>query len=666
MLNKAFLYINDYPRNSRDVPFDLAIDWGDGSPVVQYNRLVVDRLPPFHHLYADSGTYDIQVTITNHCGSATRIVTHTPFFPPDCECANAYALEPGSIFTAFDQEPTVPLDLRITGCTSNIRRVENNLIAVTLVTDVSSNIPLAVLLPKETPLLDGVFSLQSDTVEVVESLRAHLDQPNGTIPTIVNAPEVDFVYDFNTLHVSELRLRGDSNFRDRVGNTVNLDDGTVAILTWGQVADGLNSLEAVIPVGRSVNSIRLGLAQGPRAMFRGLRLDNMNQASRQLINVQARPFLHQESFVQNLDLAVCRTHPQSDVTWSQLPSAANVLRWRAETVPCGGTTAILEIPVKWDGGDHMVEFDFWWQLNPERGSGWCWCGQSQEDCWCGYYNNEAETFFYLGGLNAPLQINQPHSEDNVYLQLARRESSTGMATFRTPLHGGIPRIKRDEENVFLLYVGGDHSWDGSQVELQGVRLIESRGDKLTGGMHGTITYRSEIAHAIKRIDVVCCANAKARLQTEGFEDHWREEDTHDATFWRGSLYFDTEETIDRFSLAFSGADSEGNFIGDGVIRAVEFFEALDTTKYEPPISVRFAVLGGANEQRNTLEGIFHYIDAGGRHHCVAINTVRFTQSEFNQLVNDPIILTAVRLETERGGVTATVAGVVNPACMQIT
>ena len=45
MINKCFLYIDGYPRNASDIPFDMAIDWGDGSPVEQYFRLQVDKVP---------------------------------------------------------------------------------------------------------------------------------------------------------------------------------------------------------------------------------------------------------------------------------------------------------------------------------------------------------------------------------------------------------------------------------------------------------------------------------------------------------------------------------------------------------------------------------------------------------------------------------------------
>ena len=117
MLNKVFLHIDDYPRNASDVPFDISIDWGDGSDVEEYFRLVVDRVPQFYHIYNDVQARTITVTITNRCGTATQTIEYVPFVPPDCDCLNFYNLNINNLVTDFDQ---VAWDLDITGCFTDV------------------------------------------------------------------------------------------------------------------------------------------------------------------------------------------------------------------------------------------------------------------------------------------------------------------------------------------------------------------------------------------------------------------------------------------------------------------------------------------------------------------------------------------------------------------
>ncbi|MCL2005443.1 MAG: hypothetical protein FWG73_04685 [Planctomycetaceae bacterium] len=51
MESKCYLYIDDYPKNASDVPFDIEIDWGDSSAIEKYASLVVDQVPQLSHLY---------------------------------------------------------------------------------------------------------------------------------------------------------------------------------------------------------------------------------------------------------------------------------------------------------------------------------------------------------------------------------------------------------------------------------------------------------------------------------------------------------------------------------------------------------------------------------------------------------------------------------------
>jgi hypothetical protein len=173
MINKAFLYIDGYPKNASDVPFDIAIDWGDGSPVEEYFRLHVDKVPQFYHIYHDTEPKEITVTITNSCGTATRTILYVPFVPPECECKNFYNLDINNVLVSFSG---VDWDLEITGCFVDVE-IEEDYVTTRMITDVSTNLELVAFPAICVQMPDGTFDMITSAIpteEAVLNVYTHL------------------------------------------------------------------------------------------------------------------------------------------------------------------------------------------------------------------------------------------------------------------------------------------------------------------------------------------------------------------------------------------------------------------------------------------------------------------------------------------------------------
>jgi len=173
MLNKCFLYIDGYPRNASDVPFDISIDWGDGSEPEQYFRLFVGIVPQFYHIYEDAVPRTIEVTITNRCGSAVQTIEYIPFVPPECDCRNFYNLHLGNLVVDFSE---IEWNLDITGCFTDVTRIDAEHIAARLVTDVSTNLPLITFPVKHTLLPDNTFENVSPLVSLHDGDEEETDE----------------------------------------------------------------------------------------------------------------------------------------------------------------------------------------------------------------------------------------------------------------------------------------------------------------------------------------------------------------------------------------------------------------------------------------------------------------------------------------------------------
>jgi|GEM_PF-3002323 len=129
--NKCFLYIDGYPRNASDIPFDVAVDWGDDSDVEEYFRLHVEKIPPLTHLYHDTQPRNIQVTLLKHSCSAennrlTKSITYSPLTPAQFQrtCENSVNSLPG---------------VQVASYFSDVAWHAGGSVSATLITDVSTS-----------------------------------------------------------------------------------------------------------------------------------------------------------------------------------------------------------------------------------------------------------------------------------------------------------------------------------------------------------------------------------------------------------------------------------------------------------------------------------------------------------------------------------------------
>jgi len=84
---------------------------------------------------------------------------------------------------------------------------------------------------------------------------------------------------------------------------------------------------------------------------------------------------------------------------------------------------------------------------------------------------------------------------------------------------------------------------------------------------GIKVYRSETEEEVRRIEIVCCLNTKARLRNPGFE--WTQEDTEQSEHWRGVKHFDPAELMGGYTFQFRRTDEANN------IYAIHFYGKED-------------------------------------------------------------------------------------------
>jgi hypothetical protein len=212
--NKCFLYIDGYPRHASDIPFDIAIDWGDGSDVEEYFRLHVEKIPPFTHLYQDTQPRNIQVTLLKHSCSAesnrlTKSITYIPFNPESLQrkCENSVNSLPG---------------VQVASYFSEVVRLADGSVSATLVTDVSTSpdMPLIKFLKKgetiETEYDSPIFvSLELTSVQSVQESVCYYINEDGRHHCI----------SINVLQFTQTAFSNLQNARG-MNLTINLDTGS--------------------------------------------------------------------------------------------------------------------------------------------------------------------------------------------------------------------------------------------------------------------------------------------------------------------------------------------------------------------------------------------------------------------------------------------------------
>ena len=162
MINKCYLYIDEYPRHASDIPFNITINWGDGSLAEQCSNVYVTKIPGFYHIYKDLRSYEITVTITNNCGTSTKKIQHVPFVPPPCGCYNNKNTPINNVMINFEAEHRIQdsdVNLTFSNCFSNVV-LGNNDVVLTIVTDVASDIPLVTFRKKFEEI--ALFNLVSE------------------------------------------------------------------------------------------------------------------------------------------------------------------------------------------------------------------------------------------------------------------------------------------------------------------------------------------------------------------------------------------------------------------------------------------------------------------------------------------------------------------------
>ena len=157
---------------------------------------------------------------------------------------------------------------------------------------------------------------------------------------------------------------------------------------------------------------------------------------------------------------------------------------------------------------------------------------------------------------------------------------------------------------------------------------------------------TKLSEKLSRIEIVCNANAYARLTDNAFEPS--EEDTGEITYCRGVKIFDPPEMIQECVFAFdSGLATLGQLIGEGLIQSIHFYRESIESEYDSPIVVSLELLSAQNVQQN----VCYYIDEEGRHHCVCVNVLQFSQTAFNNLQNARGMSLTINLDTDEGPLT---------------
>jgi len=165
-----------------------------------------------------------------------------------------------------------------------------------------------------------------------------------------------------------------------------------------------------------------------------------------------------------------------------------------------------------------------------------------------------------------------------------------------------------------------------EVEARSVLSFTPAGDiRVLGGVPAELLYQSDESKKIHRVEIFCDTNARARLLHEEFE--WTS-DHSGGTHWRGIYILPKPEFMREWTFSFADS-TDGTLVDDAIIHSVHFYQEISETEYDSPIVVQLAIASIQNEQ----EGIFYYIEENGRHHCVAVNELVFTLSDYAQLKN---------------------------------
>jgi hypothetical protein len=727
MLNKCFLYIDGYPRNASDVPFDLSIDWGDGSEPEQYFRLFVEKVPQFYHLYEDTEPRTIEVTITNRCGSAVQTIEYIPFIPPECDCKNFYNLNQNNIMVDFSG---IEWNLEITGCFTDVTLIDAEHIAARMVTDVSTNVPLMAFPVTPTLLPDNTFenmtplvSLQEDGEETdddKELLFAGIyewDYPylyGNYGSDYYDLTEWRYLYDYQTPRDIEyinnntgLRLRFTLHY-DSATQTATLKPVTPTEAVW---VDGYYYL-----TGSWIPNI-----------VRSLTVPNVPTVPRQIKGVAVDfiytfnpTHIHQvtltgdASFRERVgEIVLANGALETEYQWASISEELFEV-----TVPVGRVTDTIRLSLG-EGDEAVYEgMQIWISAAALI--------DSQQ-----MINIETKTFLETTAITMglPLEECTKVSGNWNYALGSWLHNSTSSTTSILK----VPVSYLGEECVLELDVRwnlevSSSSWQGyysaeffvsrlndtSQSShlarfYQSVRSTTSGTQRNVGSETVRLELNADTLNINKenfvQIVVYSYSSNRCEVELSGLR-RVRENKNRITGGMSGTLLYQSEQSrniarIDmvcdsnaRARLLNEGFDWQEEDLGD-----LSYWRGICLLP-EPEFMTEYTFEFGGKDLHGTLigdgiihsvqfyevvqetewdspilvrlaidvscnvqEGIFYYTDDNGREHCVAVNEVQFTQAEFEHLHHDPATQTTLRLTTEHGTISGIVSGAVNIDCL---
>jgi hypothetical protein len=658
--NKCFLYIDGYPRNARDVPFDMAIDWGDGSDIEEYFRLHVEKIPPLTHVYHDTQPREISVTLLKHSCEAennrlTKWITYTPFDPARFErkCENSVSSLPG---------------VQVVSYFANIVRHVDGSVTATLVTDVSTSpdVPLVKFLKKVEKLPEGVFGLVPPEItreSVVTSLETHTG--NNWIPgsdpfippmTSNTAPAPFSVSASTTTYGSVW------NAFDRSGKTgQDFSPGNYGF--WGAYYGYYDTVWLKVDLGEAIRIIEYSLECADLSGIsvypsftppRYWRLMGSND------NSQWEVMDERSNISWNIS-------PSKNETKKFSISGTKTFRWCRLEIQDGyymyyeGHVGIKGFQIYAPSGETTIkgaDVDFLYLFNPNYIDHIVLKGDEKFAQRIGTMMLPEDT------LDPPAQHEWVKAEMKGTVQLW--EVTVPVKRQTDSIRLGIHRAATLTETAVYYALRIVLDPNGTLIQTQqdihvGVNVFygtDGQGMKLGAGMAGSLVYKSEQHQKLSRIEIIGNANAYARLIDEAFLPS--EEDAGDVTYCRGIKIFDPPEMMEECVFAFdTGVATLGHLIGEGLIKSIHFYREAIESEHDSPIFVSLELISAQNIQ----ESVCFYIDEDGRHHCVAVNHLQLTQTDFSNLQHANRMSLTINLDTDDQNISGICSGTINYNCL---
>ena len=631
IINRCFLYIDDYPRQSSDVPFDISIDWGDGT-VERYDRLMVDRVPPFEHTYNDDLSHNIEVTITNSCGEVVKLIRHVQYSPPVCECEN-------EIIEQSVQE------VEVSSCFTDIS-YDQGITRAKLVVDAVSEIPIVIEGNKYDELPDDVFHLVEYAGEdIVENLQVHVMSflEAGNVPIIPPltdiALDVNGGYEHNGAVYRVSSSNSDSNaWRAFDGlpkspTTASMPDdfawshsdtkvdeayGSLSIDIGREKTVKRYSVQCIMAVGRYSRTPTSWEVYGSNDAENWVLLDSqfsvIAPGDWERTSIESGVY----SYFRRIDIDPSRRQAYRHYRIVILGIASGISSY-------GYGPNISELQLYDDTATLIkgsaVEFAYSFRpsyVNRIVLTGDAVLKQRVGNTGFPWVTNEADSDYFdnrivVGRVTDSIRLGVSAGDEAVYHSI---------------------KVYDTQSNIFA----DDREFSASVYSLY-AKEPSSGILKALAGASGTIMYRSDTPHLLGKVVILCDDNARARLQNEGFE--WGRDEVDGVSCWRGVTVINKPHHVTEYSFNFLGTTDDGKPIGDGMIYRTEFYSLRQLPS---PLAIKFDVPPTTNQQPE----IFYYLDDEGKYHCAATCEMEFTAWDMLEFYKNPAFQVNLNLDTEQG------------------